>query len=219
MLGFLFPDRGYEPVVDALPDGAGLLALGRPSAGHEDLPAVYAARASARGRAMRTSGFVEDDALAAELWAAGVPVAPNRRVAASGSIGTWVAHGRRPLVPATAYTRELAERWPGALRLYDPDDPHALRTALAEAVADPASTWVADPDVVGPRLERGRHGLPSPLPGLRARPGPRARRRARFVVPGNRWDLRPAAAPRRSRSASSCPTTATSATSTSCSPP
>ncbi len=190
VLGFLFPDRGYEAVVDALPPGADLLALGRPSTGHEDLPDAYAALAAARGRTMRTSGFVEDADLAAELWAAGVPVAPNRRVAASGSIGTWVAHGRRPLVPGTAYTRELTARWPGALRLYDPDEPAALRSALTEAFADPQSTWVTDPEVVGPALGEvaaayRRHFLGcGPERALPLGAG-------RVVVPGNRWDLVP----------------------------
>ncbi len=188
VLGFLFPDRGYEAVLDALPAGADLLALGRPSAGHEDLPDAYAARASAAGRTMRTSGFVADADLAAELWAAGVPVAPNRRVAASGSIGTWVAHGRRPLVPDTDYTRELAGRWPGALTLYDADDPHALRAALARAAAEPRSTWVDDPEAVGPRLPQvaeayRRHFLGS-VPDRAYGLGD-----GRVVVAGNRWDL------------------------------
>lgn len=190
VLGFLFPDRGYEAVLDALPAGVDLLALGRPSAGHEELPDAYAARAAADGHGMRTSGFVEDADLAAELWAAGIPVAPNRRVAASGSIGTWVAHGRRPLVPATAYTRELAERWPGALRLYDPDEPAALRDALAEAVADPRSTWVADPGVVGPRSTEVAAGYRRHFLGC----GPERALTlggGRVVVPGNRWDLAP----------------------------
>jgi len=82
VLGFLFPDRGYEHTIDELPDGVPLLALGRPSEGHQDLPDLLADRAAARGSAMNTTGFIPDAELPAALRAAGVPIAPNRRVTA-----------------------------------------------------------------------------------------------------------------------------------------
>ena len=190
VLGFLFPDRGYEQVIAALPAGVGLTALGRPSAGHEDLPDRWAALAAASGHPMLTTGFVADDDLPAQLWAARVPVAPNRRVAASGSIGTWIGHGRRPLVPATPYTRELDRRWPGTLTLYDADDPRGLAAAIVRALAESATTWLEPDTPRGPSLAEvaaayRRHFLGCGPPAA-VRVGPRS-----WTVPGNRWDLVP----------------------------
>ena len=109
-----------------------LTALGRPSDGHADL----VGQLSALGP-LTVTGFVPDGELAARLRAASVPLAPHRAVSASGSIGSWLAAGRRPLVPDVPYTREFAERCPGALVLYD-----ELAPALAAALADQASTWL-----------------------------------------------------------------------------
>ncbi|WP_375483121.1 glycosyltransferase [uncultured Jatrophihabitans sp.] len=189
VLGFLFPDRGYEQVIAALPEGASLLALGRPSEGHEDLPERYATLAAGR---FRVTGFVPDGELGARLRAAAVPVAPNRRVTASGSINTWLAHDRRPLVPDCAYTRELAAARPGALWLYDPDDPAALRAALATALAEPDRTWLGDDVARGPSLSDSADAYAE---HLRACVPPRAVAVAGgHTVPGNRWDLLPAPA-------------------------
>lgn len=188
VLGFVFPDRGYEHTIDELPDGVDLRALGRPSAGHEDLPSVLAERAARGGHAMVTTGFVPDAELSAVLTAAAVPVAPNRRVAASGSINTWTTHGRRPLVPDSPYSRELELRSPGRVATYDADTPGALRRAVEEALADPDRTWLAPGTRVGPTLDEvaedyARH-LAACAPPTALRLGG-----DRWVVPGNRWDL------------------------------
>ncbi len=188
MLGFVFPDRGYEHTIAELPPGVDLLALGGPSAGHEDLPDRLAALAAAAGHRMSTTGFVPDDELPERLVAAGVPVAPNRRVAASGSIATWLGHGRRPLVPDTAYARELAEQWPGTLTLYDPDRPGDLRAAIERARADPGSTWLtpgtpAGPSVAATAAAYAEH-FATCVPDRAIAVSPR-----HWIVPGNRWDL------------------------------
>ncbi|WP_375499126.1 glycosyltransferase family 2 protein [uncultured Jatrophihabitans sp.] len=189
VLGFVFPDRGYEDVITALPDDASLVALGRASEGHDDLLERYATLADGRFRAV---GFVPDDELAAQLRVAAVPVAPNRRVTASASINTWLAHGRRPLVPDGPYAREVAATRPGALWIYDPDDPADLPDALRVALSEPERTWL------GPDVPRG----PSPADvaaeyaeHLQACQPPRARALSSggYVVPGNRWDLLPPA--------------------------
>ena len=192
VLGFVFPDRGYEQLIRALPDGSGLLALGRASAGHEDLPERLARLAAARGRGWRLTGFVPDAQLSARLWAAPVPVAPNPRVTASASIATWIAHGRRPLVPDTAYTRELAASWPGALRLYDPSDVADLSAAINDALAEPDSTWLADnAPLVGPPLAEVARHYRSHLDACR--PERPTAVTGHVLVPHNRWDLLPAA--------------------------
>src|SRR6202012_351768 len=126
VLGYLYPDRGYEAVIDAAPQASQVLALGQPSRGHEDLTARYAAYAARRGIAWQVTGYVPDEQLARALAAVTVPGAPNPRVTASASVNTWNAHGRRVLVPDSPLGRELDQTRPGCVLLYDPEDPVAL---------------------------------------------------------------------------------------------
>lgn len=142
VLGFLYPGKGHEEALRALPAGVGLTALGKPSDGHADLVDELSALGP-----LTVTGYVPDAELPARLRAASVPLAPHRHVSASGSIGSWLAAGRRPLVPDVAYTREVAARCPGALWLYED-----LAPALAAALADPASTWLAPGTPTGPDL-------------------------------------------------------------------
>ncbi len=142
VLGFLYPGKGHDEALCALPPGVGLTALGRPSDGHADLVVELSALGP-----LTVTGYVPDDELAARLRAASVPLAPHRHVSASGSIGSWLAAGRRPLVPDVAYTREVAARLPGALWLYDD-----LAPALAQALAEPGQTWLAPGTATGPDL-------------------------------------------------------------------
>jgi GT2 family glycosyltransferase len=188
VLGYLYPDRGYEAVIDAAPRASRVLALGQPSLGHEDLAAKYAARAAKRGIAWQVTGYIPDDQLAVALADVTVPVAPNRRVTASASVNTWNAHGRRVLVPDSPLGRELDRTRPGCVLLYDPDDPAALASAIADAVADPKLTCLPAGTGRGPTLESlarvYREHLdccrPPRLVGAGA---------GRVAVPGNRWDL------------------------------
>lgn len=156
-LGYVYPGKGLEEVVDAAGEAARdprlgerpvqVRNLGRASDGHDDLVAVLAARAAAAGTTWSTSGWVEDADLPALLAAADVPVAAHQHLSASGSIATWLAAGRRPLVLRSRYAEELAARMPGALTLVEPS---GLAAAVADALVDPASTWL-DPSVrLGP---------------------------------------------------------------------
>lgn len=150
VLGYLYPGKGHEDVLAALevlPDGAGLTAWGRPSAGHEDLVDALAAQARALGRPCTVSGWVPDEQLPGLLRSAVLPVAPHAHLSASGSVSAWIGAGRRPLVPRSDYVAELLERSPGCVRVYDD-----LRTALAEAWADPSGTWLPDGYLASPTV-------------------------------------------------------------------
>jgi len=145
VFGFLYPGKGHDDVLAAmadLPPSVGFVAVGEPSAGHDDLVADLAATAQAAGRRFSVTGYVADDALDGVLQRVTVPVAHHRHVSASGSINTWIAAGRRPLVPVNRYTLEHAERHPGTLTPY-PDTDDGLRAALRHAVEQPDSTWIA----------------------------------------------------------------------------
>lgn len=159
VLGFLYPGKGHDAVLEALdglPATVGLRALGRPSDGHEDLVGQLVARAAALGRRFEVTGYVPDADLPRLLRSVLVPVAPHQHLSASGSIGSWIGAGRRPLVPVSDYARELLGRNPGAVLLYDD-----LPTALAQAVRDPATTWL-DPGF------RGRPTLTETVRAVRA---------------------------------------------------
>ena len=160
VIGFVYPGKGHAEVVDAVArlrgDGPagdlGVVALGRASAGHEAETAELVADAAAAGVVLDVTGYLDDAVLLDRCRRASVPVAVHRHVSASGSITTWIGAGRRPIVPDTRYSREMAALRPGTLTLVD-DGPEALAAALARAVADPASTWLAPDAVTAPDLE------------------------------------------------------------------
>lgn len=151
VFGFVYPGKGHDEVLAAmvdLPPSVGFVAVGEPSAGHDDLVESLAKTAEREGRRFSVTGYVPDDALVGVLHDVTVPVAHHRHVSASGSINTWIAARRRPLVPVNRYTVEHAERHPGTLTPY-PDTARGLRAALEYAMAHPDSTWIAAGTVSG----------------------------------------------------------------------
>ncbi|WP_423446252.1 hypothetical protein AABM36_10955 [Kocuria sp. KSNUG] len=141
MLGFLYPGKGHDRVLDALADvpfPVDVLALGRASDGHDDLVEELDRAARRAGHTFRVTGFLDDAALTRAAQRVTVPVVAPAHVSASGSVGRWISAGRRPLVTLHPFFEELAARAPWALTLTD-DLPAALRDALA----DPGSTWIA----------------------------------------------------------------------------
>ena len=164
LLGFVYPGKGYERVIEAAPAGVLVRALGAVATGHDDYAAQLSALAAERGVDFEVTGYVPDSALAAELDAVTVPVCPHRHVSASGSLNTWIAHNRRVVVADGPYMREVAERWPDRVVLAGEgaaeqvvevghDDPGSaagqgaadLGSVIASLLADPARTWCAEP--------------------------------------------------------------------------
>ena len=187
VLGFVYPDRGYETILEALPPGSALIAIGQASAGHDDLPDALAKRAAELGRGWACTGFVPDAELDGRLRSAAVPIAPNPRPSASASIADWLARGRRPLVADSPLAREIDGAWPGAIALYDPADPAQLGALIEARLADPALTILPADVAIGPtlvdvaRLYRQHLAASAPAAAIPIR--------GRVVVPGNRWDL------------------------------
>ncbi len=154
IVGFVYPGKGHAEVVDAVASLSGprrVVALGAPSPGHtEDVEAIAAA-ARARGVTFEVTGFLPDDTMLERCATAGVPVAAHRHVSASGSIATWIAAGRRPLIPDSRYSREVSERAPGTVTLYPPDAA-GLASAIDRARREPATTLIAPGTATGPDL-------------------------------------------------------------------
>ncbi len=144
LLGFVYPGKGHEQVLSALatsPHPADVAALGRPSDGHQDLVVEFERLARAQGRAFHLTGFLSEEQLTAAARAVTVPVVAPEHVSASGSVGRWIASGRRPIVTRHPFFEELRDRAPWALTITD-DLPSALNAALE----NPASTWIDDGD-------------------------------------------------------------------------
>lgn len=158
VFGFLHPGKAVDVVAGAVAalatapagddadadggDDAGtgaltLRLLGAPAEGHDQY--VHAALETVRsaGGAAEVTGRIDDDDLARVLGEVTVPVALFRNVSASGSLNTWAAAGRRPLVYDSTYTREMERRHPGSLLITDGSD---LPRDLQRLLDDPSPT-------------------------------------------------------------------------------
>ncbi|MEO6996896.1 MAG: glycosyltransferase [Terracoccus sp.] len=165
VLGFLYPGKGIENVIDA---AAALRERGRhlrvtnygPVAeGHQHYAAELQARARSQGIEFTITGYLSVTGLTRALRSTTVPVAAHRHVSASGSIGTWLSAGRRPVVVDGGWAAELANRIPGSLTLTDD-----LVDALATAIDAPSTTWLSDVSI-GPSWAEAasrHHGLLEP---------------------------------------------------------
>jgi glycosyltransferase involved in cell wall biosynthesis len=143
VLGFVYPGKGHDDVIVAASRSRSrpsVLVLGGPAPGHEPLVDELATAATRLGIGLRATGWVPEADLAAETARASVPVVPNCAPSASGSLATWLAAGRRPLVRDSDYAREVAELVPGGLELYPGDDPEALAARLDALASSPSST-------------------------------------------------------------------------------
>ena len=107
VLGFLYPGKGHEDLIAALPDRR-LRFLGAVSKGHE----TWAENLDAE-----ITGWLTDTQLAREMGRIAVPVCPHRHFSASGSLMTWLGAGRTVLVRDSAYAREIDAWLPGRVTL------------------------------------------------------------------------------------------------------
>jgi hypothetical protein len=170
VFGFVYPRKGHQEVLDAmsgLPAGIWFSALGRIADGHDELGRDLSEQAARSGRRFRLTGFVPDDELTLRLQRVAVPVAPARTVSASGSINSWIAAGRRPLVAQNPYADELARRYPEAVRLYRPGQ---LARSIAATLAEPGVSWLVNPlpeELSGPATSQAHSRA---FAALRARP-------------------------------------------------
>ncbi|MDN5764728.1 MAG: glycosyltransferase [Humibacillus sp.] len=145
VLGFLYPGKGIENVIDAaatLRDRGkcvGVTNYGPVAEGHQQYADELEARARRQGIDFTIAGYLSVTDLTRALRSTTVPVAAHRHVSASGSIGTWLSSGRRPVVVDGGWSAELATRIPGSLTLTGD-----LVGALAAAFDAPATTWLTD---------------------------------------------------------------------------
>jgi hypothetical protein len=155
LVGFFYPGKGHRDAVDAVtllhPPLSDVVALGKASPGHERDLANLERHAETVGVRFSATGFLSDAELIARCRRAGVPLAAHQHVSASGSLGTWISAGRRPLVPNTRYSREMSELRPGTVTLYEPGE---LGAAIAYALENPRSTWWGSEASTGPSTQQ-----------------------------------------------------------------
>ncbi|WP_328856759.1 hypothetical protein OG579_16080 [Williamsia herbipolensis] len=150
VLGFLYPGKGHIETLRAMDDldaDIAFVALGAPSPGHDDLVDELEAHATAVGRPLEVTGFLDDAELYRRMATITVPVAHHRHMSASASVNTWRSLRRAPLVPRTRYTEEMATRSPGTLVVYADAD---LPATIAAALDDPSRTRIGDDIAVHP---------------------------------------------------------------------
>ena len=156
VFGFVYPGKGHRQVARAaaalrrggLP--VTVRVLGDAAKGHADEIAELRRSSHARGVPVEVSGRVPEAGVRDALRRVGVPVAAHRNVSASGSVNSWIAAGRRPLVRDSAYAREMAALRPGTLTLFDDS---TLVPRLEDALRRPATTWIEPGTDLGPQLE------------------------------------------------------------------
>lgn len=160
VLGFWYPGKGHDDVVAALLEAHGgtrgrprrrprLTVLGGASDGHEDELAAFVRDSAERGARVEVTGYLPDEELVRRSRRVAVPVVAHQHVSASGSLNSWIAAGRRPLVRDSRYAREMALLRPGTMTTYPPD---GLAAALRAAAEEPAGTWLSEDAVLFPHL-------------------------------------------------------------------
>ena len=156
VFGFVYPGKGHRQVVRA---AAALRRAGTPvrvrvlgdaAPGHADEIDAAVRTSRDRGVPVEVTGRVARGRLVRALRRVGVPVAAHRNVSASGSVNSWIAAGRRPLVRDSAYAREMAALRPGTLTLFDDA---TLVPRLEDALRRPGLDVDRPGTDLGPRLE------------------------------------------------------------------
>jgi glycosyltransferase involved in cell wall biosynthesis len=135
--GILRPYKGVDVLIEAFREieGAELWVVGRPWMSLE--PLVQAA-ARSRSTVRFVDRFVSEREVPAFFRRADVVVLPYRRIDQSGVLYTALAFGKAMVLSDVGGFSEIG-RVHGAARLVPPEDPAALREALAGLLADPAA--------------------------------------------------------------------------------
>ncbi len=175
VLGFVYPGKGHAEAIEAAAalrsvarPAVHVVALGGASPGSARLVTELHDRAADLQVPFRVTGTLSDADLHAAALATTVPLAAYRTLGASGSLATWLACGRRPVVTVGPQAREAEARWPGSVLRAAPT---GLVPALAAALEDPSSTWLPEPLPTGPVAEQHLAAFASVLAQTtRARP-------------------------------------------------
>ena len=106
--------------------------------------------ANARGIELRVLGHLSEDEMDAAIATIAVPLAAYRHISASGSIGRWIAAGRRPITLATPWVAELSTTAPGSVAVVEASTgagESGDRDGVIDVLVDAARAALSDPMV------------------------------------------------------------------------
>lgn len=156
VFGFVYPGKGHRQVVRAAASlrrtgtDVAVRVIGGPAAGHDDEIDDLRRMAAMREVPFEVTGHLPDEEVEVALRSVAVPVVAHRNVSASGSLNSWLAAGRRPLVRDGAYAREVAALREGTATLFGDAN---LADAIAAALRRPRSTWLGPAADLRPHLD------------------------------------------------------------------
>lgn len=147
--GFVHPGKGILGLVDEIGhvggthlEGWHLRLVGDVAPDHRDHLDEIVSTAGRNGLPVVHTGPVGERRWSSELSSAGVAICSHLHVSASGSLLSWIAAGRRPLVSNSAFARELVSERPLAVRIVGDSE---WRSAISESLRAPdASTMPVD---------------------------------------------------------------------------
>ena len=149
IFGFVYPGKGHRQVLRTASAlrragvAARMLVVGGAAHGHQDEVDELLRLGAARGVPVEVTGHLPDHRVDDMLRSVAVPIVAHRNVSASGSLNSWLAVGRRPLVRDGVYAREMAALREGSVTLFADD---TLVDLVARALDRPETTWT-DPAV------------------------------------------------------------------------
>ncbi|MCW2817869.1 MAG: hypothetical protein JWR42_656 [Marmoricola sp.] len=152
LAGWFYPGKGHLAALGAAVaqrrrgHEVDLVVLGAPSPGHEQDAEELVRRAARLGVRVEVTGWLSEADLTAGLRAVDVPFVGHRNVSASGSLNSWLAAGRRPIVRRSAYFEEMERLRPDTLTLVRTGE---LAAAVGHALDDPSSTWLRPGTTLG----------------------------------------------------------------------
>ena len=151
VLGFVHPGKDPQLALDvAAALGRDLVLLGAVVEGHEDFVDDLRRAANARGIELRVLGHLSEDEMDAAIATIAVPLAAYRHISASGSIGRWIAAGRRPITLATPWVTELSTTAPGSVAVVEASTDAGEsgdRDGVIDVLVDAARAALSDPMV------------------------------------------------------------------------
>jgi glycosyltransferase involved in cell wall biosynthesis len=157
VLGFVHPRKGHHLAVAAmakLPEDITLVVAGTATEKHLDYATSLMESAHALGVAERVifTGFLDDDVLDLYLAATDLALCPFERVAASGSVATWIAANRPILGLDLPLFHEYQSMSPGSMLIVGGHDSCAIAEGIQQALD-------ADTEIVERAMERLREQL------------------------------------------------------------
>ncbi|ASC72055.1 Glycosyltransferase Type 1 [Halomicronema hongdechloris C2206] len=158
--GFISRGKGHRLAIEALaqlPDTVMLIFAGMATSENQAFLQELRQLAADLGvtSQLLITGYLDDETLARYLWASDLALCPFSKMAASGSLSTWIALGRPILASQWPQIEAYNQLEPGAIRVFTPYTATALAKAINAQLQDSEAVSAVHQDQALARL-RGR---------------------------------------------------------------